>query len=145
MSEGDAIDTTSLFYTSDTVVLNRLKKELHLYNRAAKNGVGVIYQCGYPFWFCVFKEGKLLLKLPANLEWGYMSTSMGQLLFKSSTLQQYKKEFKPLIIRYTCFDNVEERARYVELLQKDPYFISYKVLGNQPNSSAFLLETIHLR
>jgi hypothetical protein len=139
------IDTTSFFYTSDTVVLNRLKKELLLYKQPAENGISIINLCGYPFWFCLFKEGKLLLKLPANLECGYTSTSMGQMVFNSKTLKQYKKTFKPLILKYTCFNNVDEREQFINYIQKDSSYISYKVLGDGPNSYLFPIETIQLR
>jgi hypothetical protein len=140
-----AIDTTSFFYTSDTVVLNSLKKELVLYQQPAKNGISTMYLCGYPFLFCVYKERKLLLKLPANLECGYMSTSMGQMLFNSKTLKRYKKVFKPLTLKYTCFDSVDERTKFLELIQKDSSYVSCKVLGGESGSNTLPVQTIQLK
>ena len=140
-----AIDTTSFFYTSDTVVLNRLKKEVLLYQRPKVDGLDVSYQCGYPFWFCVFREGKLLLKLPANLECEYMSTSMGQLIYYSKTLKEYTKTFKPLILRNICFNSEKEIIEFVAKIKEDPNYVSYKLIGYQSYSNAFLIETIQLR
>jgi hypothetical protein len=140
-----AIDTTSFFYTSDTVVLNRLKKEIFLYRRPSENGVDIMYLCGYPFWFCVFREGKLLLKLPANLECEYMSTSMGQLIFHSKTLMKYSKVFKPLILRNTCFNNEKEMMEFIEQIKKDSSYVSYKEFGRHSYSNAFLIETVQLK
>jgi hypothetical protein len=139
-----AIDTTTFFYTSDTVVLNRLKKEILLYKRRPKNGIDFMYLCGYPFWFCVFREGKLLLKLPANLECEYMSTSMGQLIYHSKTLKQYSKIFKPLILRNTCFNSEREMIDFIDKIRKDSSYVSYKQFGRLSYSSAFLIETIQL-
>ena len=130
VSDRYAIDTISFFYTSDTVILSRLKKELVLYQRRSKNGIAYILQCGYPFWFCIFKEGKLLLKLPANIDCGYMETSMGQMVFRSKTLKQYKNRFKPLLLRYTCFNSDEERRKFIESIKEDSNYVSYKVLAN---------------
>ena len=144
VSDEMAIDSASFFYTSDTVVLNRLKKELVLYQRPSKNGVSYELQCGYPFWFCVFKDGKLLFRLPANLEFEYMSTSMGQMIFHSKTLKQYKKYFKPLILKYTCFNREEERLKFIDNIKRDPGYVSYKVLGDFPNQKSFLIETVQL-
>lgn len=139
-----AIDTTSFFYTSDTVVLNRLKKEILLYKRPKEEGLDVTYQCGYPFWFCVFRDGKLLLKLPANLECQYMSTSMGQLIFHSKTLKHYSRIFKPLLLRNTCFNSEKEMVEFIEKIKKDSSYVSYKVHGPQSYSNAYLIETIQL-
>ena len=132
-------DTTSFFYTSDTVILNRLKKEVLLYKKPSENGISIIYHCGYPDLFCVFKDGRLLLRFPANIECGYMNTSMGQMLFKSKTLQKYKVRFRPLVVNYTCIDNTTERLNFIEKIQKDSSIVSYKVFPGK------IIETVQLK
>jgi hypothetical protein len=146
VTDQNAIDTVSFFYTSDTAVLNLLKKELLLYNTQAKNGTSSFYLCGYPFWFCVFKEGKSILKLPANIECGYMDTSMGQLLFRSQTLKQFRKSFKPLTVRYTCFKNGEEKAQFIERIKKDASYVSVKALEElSGDPTLYPVETVQLK
>lgn len=140
-----AMDTTSFYYTSDTNVLNRLKKEVVLYPRPSKNGMVDVLQCGYPYWLCVFKGGTLLLKLPANIECGYIQTSRGQLLFHSKALTQYRKSFKPLILKYTCFSSAEESSQFIENIEKDFSYVSCKVVSKQAAPKFLLVETVQQR
>ena len=140
-----AVDTSSFYYTSDINVLNRLKKEVVLYPRPAKNGVAEALQCGYPFWLCVFRRGKLLLKLPANIDCGYVQTSNGQMLFHSKTLTQYRKNFKPLALTYTCFSSAEESTRFVEDIKKDFSYVFCKVVSEQEAPKYLLVETLQQR
>lgn len=144
-SQQSVIDTTFLYYTSDTVVLNRLKSEINLYRKPILKGIVNIYTCGYPFWFCLFKDGKLLFRLAANIECGYMATSMGQLLFQSRTLSNYKVTFKPLTVDFRCFNTAEERLRYIEQAKTNPNYISFELLGEQSNPIYFPIEVVRFK
>ena len=145
LQDAQAFDTTTFFYTSDKRVLNQLKKELILYERPTKNGVSEVFQCGYPFYFCVFKEGRLLLKLPANIECGYMKIASGQKLFHSKTLKNYKRCFIPLKLNYKCFNSAEERSVFIQRIKKDPTYVSIKKVNDYPQQQYFLLETMQMK
>lgn len=109
-------DTSSYYYSADTVILNKLKQELKLQKQ-----VDYFYQCGYPILFCLFKEGKLLMKLSMNIDCEYLSIpGEGQQLFKSKILTQYKTLFKPLIYTLTLYRTKNDGRIFLDSVKKNP-------------------------